>query len=123
MYKIRPEIGRYEQGGVLSEPEVLRQLVASGSYLPVECTGVARPRVPLAFGTAVDDARRMLTEDRPPFQYAVDIVSLHDAGHESYPLPDQPRAAAPPWQQGWRDIEESGHVPRRDRAIKTWTAH
>jgi hypothetical protein len=100
----RPERPLFETGP-LTDPDPMRRLLDEGSYLAVECTGLAqsqklgraaRARFPetigrrkgvLSFKRAVAAGREQLEFPERPFQFALDIAVAHNAWRiEPYPL-------------------------------------
>ncbi|MFK0017063.1 hypothetical protein [Streptomyces sp. NPDC091027] len=99
------------QGGVVHDPSVVRALVASHAFVPVECTGFARVtggpgedtlavsrRTPdglLDFDTAVDVARRRILSADPPMTFAFDVAIARHHGIEPWQPPAPAPAAGP----------------------------
>lgn len=86
---------RYFTNALLTDGEPLRQLVAGGAYLAVECTGFAETlRLPeslpegvgrngeglLSFDRAVAAGAEQLSRADRPFLFGVDIAAAHDLG-------------------------------------------
>lgn len=85
--------------GLITEEEALRNLAASGAYLPIECTGFsATQKLPaelpegngrdfqglLSFDRAVVAGTEQLSRADRPFLFALDIAAaLHDLGVEA----------------------------------------
>jgi hypothetical protein len=95
----------------LTDVAALRDLIDSGAYLPVECTGFARsdllarlPDLPestgrvdglLPFESAVAAGRQQLDQVDRPLRFAVDVATAHYAWRlEPYPVEPLPSAYA-----------------------------